>query len=144
MANVAVFGDQIHMSLHASTCDTIFDHIRKYAPDSDELMELVALQEVFDAQGCWFFNTLSLPALERLMTVLEKLEANLPKAISNWSETSRPLFHANFAEFKQKLAERIAQLRRDRYFRRVCFNTGYETKQITPSADLCALVQSLP
>lgn len=111
MSDTVNFGDGIRMRIHASTCDTIFAHIRKYASDDDELMQLIDKQEAYDAQGGWFFSMLSLNALERLRGVLLQLEANLPDSISNWNVDWRPLFHANFAEFKEKLGERIAQLK---------------------------------
>jgi hypothetical protein len=60
-----------------------------------------------------FFDTLSIRALHRFSEVLRRLESELPGAISDWNEPFRPRFYVVFELFKQKLAERIEQLKRE-------------------------------
>ena len=110
MSDVVTFGGGVSCSLRPLTVATIFEHIRRHAPDQAELMRLVAREKEFDAIGGWFFDDLSLPALLRLQEVVQQLEAELPDAIAHWREDRRPLFYSNLTVFRQKLAERIGQL----------------------------------
>jgi hypothetical protein len=110
MADVITFGNGVEMFGPAALPRAIFRHVRLLAADDPGLMSLVAQEELFDAQGGWFFDSLSLSSLRRLQDVINRINTDLPNAISDWTEQYRPRFYEVFDEFKRKLAERIEQL----------------------------------
>jgi len=110
MDDVIAFGGDLDMYGPPAMLRTIFRYIRHYAGNSEELQNFALQEEIFDAQGGWDFDTLTLEALKKLQSIIGQLEADLPGAISDWSEPYRPRFYVKFPEFKKNLADRIAQL----------------------------------
>ena len=88
----------------------VFKYVREGPPHSEEVADFLSREDEFDAIGGWSFDELSLESLVAVRSAVERMEADLPSAMSRWREEFRPRFPGLLEAFKSGLAKRIVAL----------------------------------
>lgn len=112
MADIVSFSNENFFSLPSAFLRVVFRYLQRDSLEQAEIRTLVSRELEFDAIGGWSFDDLSLEALYAVREALVAIEADLPDAISGWTEGYKPRFRGYLSTFKDRLDRHIEILKK--------------------------------